>query len=442
MRAIGRQRGGGPIALSLLVVALFVLRVCYGLSLELASGDSAQIYLLGLKFFTTGRWPFFGPDVVHTDQQIAGPLQGLVVGVPLFLTREPEAPLILLNVFSLVGLVVFGIYLARRFPLVPPWITCAWLLTCPWTLNYSTHVYNPSYLLSLSCFFFVGFFELVPSFTGNLVPPGVSFFMLGFSLAASSQFHLSWPLLVPFLLISILTRARERLLTPSQIGWLLVGTALPLALVVPTVTEYGFASLVNALGSNTGVTSPTAVSGVQVLGRFLSFASFEPYRFLGFHWDAQLQVLRQSPWLIPFAVALGILGLVQPFVMLVVLFVPRLLRVEDDPCRNIRWVVVGTLGLIWVAFWFTSRPPITRNYYILCPVALLTGYLAFGSLIRTAQAKRWAVGIVAAGAVLHVGLAAWRLNMDPWTRRRSTVMRAIQQRDYRVLGERRPHAFY
>ena len=83
-------------------------------------------------------------------------------------------------------------------------ITCAWLLTCPWTLYYSTHVYNPSYLLPLSCLFFVGFFELMPSLTGNLVSPGTSLFLLGFSLTAASQFHLSWPLLLPFLLIAVL----------------------------------------------------------------------------------------------------------------------------------------------------------------------------------------------------------------------------------------------
>jgi hypothetical protein len=39
-----------------------------------------------------------------------------------------------------------------------------------------------------------------------------------------------------------------------------------------------------------------------------------------------------------------------------------------------------------------------------------------------------------------VGVAAARLQMEPWTGRRSTAMQAIQQRDYHILGERRPHA--
>src|SRR5262249_5266161 len=250
---IGEERGRlpessrpAPWVVALLLVGLFLVRAYYGLSLELRTTDEVQIYLLGLKFFTSGQWPFFGPDVM-SGRHVPGPSQGLLVGVPLLLAREPEAPLVVLNVLSFAGLVFLARYLTRRFAVVPPWITYLWLLTCPWTLNFSTHVYNPSYLLFLGCLFFVGFFELMPSLTGDMVPPGASFFLLGFSLAASSQFHLSWPLLLPFVLVAIVTRARKHLLTLPEIGWLLVGAAGPLALLLPTVARYGFASLFEAL---------------------------------------------------------------------------------------------------------------------------------------------------------------------------------------------------
>src|SRR5262249_19471917 len=124
------------------------------------------------------------------------------------------------------------------------------------------------------------------------------------------------------------------------------------------------------------------------------------------------------------------------------LFRPRILKLEGDPCRAIRGVVVGTVGLLWLVFTFTARPPVGRNYYILCPVAFLTGYLAFGSLIQSPRARRWAAGVLAAGAIFHVGVATQRLKMNPWDARRGTVMRAIQERDYRVLAERRPRVRY
>ena len=426
--------------LALLLVGLLLLRIYYGLSLELRTTDEIQVYLLGLKFLASGQWPFFGPDV--NPGQIAGPLQGLMVGVPLVLSGAPEAPLILLNVLSFAGLVFLGRYLTQRFGLVPAWIAYAWLLTCPWTLNFSTHVYNPSYLLFLGCFFFVGFFELMPSLTGNLLPPGVSFFLLGFSLTASPQFHLSWPLLLPFALVAIVARARQHLLTLPQISWFLVGAAAPLAMLVPTVARYGFASLFDALEGTYELNIHNATAIVTIVARFLSFASFELGRFFHPGVATRAEFLRQSPCLIPFVLVLGIVGLVQPFVMLAVLFRPGLLKRAGDPCRSVRGLAVATVLLIWVLFLFAARPPIARDYYIVCPVALLTGYLAFGSLVETTRARRWAVAILATGVIFHIALATLFLRLHPWADRRLAVERAIEQKDYRILAERRPHMRY
>jgi hypothetical protein len=437
---VQERRQPAPV-LALLLVGLFLLRVYYGLSLELRTGDDVQIYLLGLKFFTSGQWPFFGPDV-RPGGQIPGPLQGLLVGLPLFITREPEAPLIALNVLSFAGLVFLGHYLTRRFALVPAWMTYAWLLTLPWTLNFSTQVYNPSYLLFLGCLFFVSFFELMPSLTANLVPPGTSFLLLGFSLAASFQIHSSWPLLLPFLLVAILTRAREHLLTVKQVAWLLAGAAVPVLLLLPTVRRYGFASLFDTLGSNCEVNTKNVTSIVPIIARFFSFASFELARFLRQAGHTPTELLRQSPYLIPLVLALGLLGLVQPFLMLLVLFRPALLKREGDPCRSVRGLAVATVLLIWVVLLFTSRPPFSRNFYVLCPIALLLGYVTLGSLVETPRARRWAVAILAAGAILHIGLASQYLELDPWADRRVAPKRAIEQKDYRILAERRPHRDY
>jgi len=92
---LGEQRGSllenrapAPAVPALLLVGLFLLRVYSGLSLELRTGDDVQIYLLGLKFFTSGQWPFFGPDAIAG--QIPGPLQGLLVGWPLFSLESPR----------------------------------------------------------------------------------------------------------------------------------------------------------------------------------------------------------------------------------------------------------------------------------------------------------------------------------------------------------------
>jgi hypothetical protein len=135
--------------------ALFGFRLLFGLSQQLFTEDETQIYLLGLRFFASGHWPYFGPDVVWTKSQIPGALQPLLVGLPFFIVRVPEAPYLLLNALSMGGLLTFALYLSARLPELPRWLLWGWLFTLPWTLELSTHIINPSYVLPASAIFFV-----------------------------------------------------------------------------------------------------------------------------------------------------------------------------------------------------------------------------------------------------------------------------------------------
>ena len=66
--------------LFLLLILAFLFRLGFGLCSAFQDLDSIQIYLLGLKFYTTRAWPYFGPDVVWGEIQIPGALQGVLVG--------------------------------------------------------------------------------------------------------------------------------------------------------------------------------------------------------------------------------------------------------------------------------------------------------------------------------------------------------------------------
>src|SRR5687768_18615743 len=96
--------------------AIFFFRLFYGLCCEFWFEDERQIYLIGLKYFTTGQWPYFGPDVVYTQTQIPGALQGLLVGLTLHIWPVPEAPYILLNLLSFFSLLFLAWYIKIRLP--------------------------------------------------------------------------------------------------------------------------------------------------------------------------------------------------------------------------------------------------------------------------------------------------------------------------------------
>ena len=188
---------------AVLLLFLFSFRTIYGLCAEFWFPDERQIYLIGLKFFTTGKWPFFGPDIVYTQSQIPGALQGLLVGLPLYVCKLPEAPAIFLNSISFGAFALFAWYLCKRFSGFPQWLLVIWIMTCPWAMLYTTKVVNPSYVLPFAILFFIGLFETCSFFETMIIAPSLSFFLMGLSTTAILQLHMSWVLLVPLSLIHI-----------------------------------------------------------------------------------------------------------------------------------------------------------------------------------------------------------------------------------------------
>src|ERR1041385_5336464 len=166
----------------LLLLIAFLFRLFIGLCSQFRDSDTTQIYLLGLKFYTTHAWPYFGPDVVWGEIQIPGALQGLLVGGPLFVLPIPEAPFILLNLLSFAALCLLAWYCEKRFSELPRWFIWSWLLTAPWVLDFSTTIYNPSYLLFASVLFFVGALEIYPATTKRVISTWLANFMMGFAV--------------------------------------------------------------------------------------------------------------------------------------------------------------------------------------------------------------------------------------------------------------------
>jgi len=111
----------------------------------------------------------------------------------------------------------------------------------------------------------------------------------------------------------------------------------------------------------------------------LSFGSFEIPHLLGLSWSAQTALLRQNPWLVPLVIGLGLLGLLQPILLLAITFRPRLFALPGDGVCRVR---------------IPDR----------CP-----------------RARRWVAAILACNIVFQIGLATARLTSDPWTPRRSDV---------------------
>jgi hypothetical protein len=426
-----------------LLLAAFIFRLAFGLSSQFWADDERQVYLIGLKFYSTGAWPYFGPDVAG-GVQIPGALQGLLVGLPLFVARAPEAPFVLLNLLSFAGLCFFAWYCARRLPGMPKWFVWGWLLTAPWTLNFSTHVVNPSYVLPGAILFFVGVLETLPATRKGLLGARASNFMIGFALLWVMQLHLSWVALVPFALASVYFQVRERGTSAlAPLAWLALGAGICASALAPTFLKYGLAS---GAGRTEAMFSFNAANVARVLNpvegvpaRFLSLSSFELARFVGRNTAERAAFLRENLWLAPLAVFLGAVGIIQPAAMIVLWFRRRTAR-DDWP--RIKYLALATVLLLCALFLFSAKPPASHTFYVTFPVAALYGFYCWDALLVKRGWRVFAFVFLACGVVFHAGLAARNFRRVSLYADRARVQSAISEKNPALLGERRAGSLY
>ena len=438
---------GVRIRLIALLLLAFAFRLFYGPSLPFWTDDERQVYLIGLRAFARGEWPWYGADVIWTNSQIPGALLGWLIRGPFELLPVPEAPVILLNVLSFGALALLAWYLARRLPLVPPWLLWAWLLLLPWTLGYSTNVVNTSYILPGAAAFFVGFFEGSPQLSRRVVPTGLAWALMGAGLGWVSQQHMSGVLLAAYVLAAAigvlvapavtLGMTRGQVIRRAVIGFS-IGALLSGSLLFPTWIRDGFGA--GRVGAVLAVEGQSVMGLVSLTARVLSFVSFEANRFLGESTGARVLFVLRQPWVIPFVLVVFVAGIVHPVWMAVTAV--RSDRTNDPDWAWVRWLFAGTIVLTYCSRFFAIRGLMAHTTYVVLPVAAL--FAATCWQVRAAagggrmrRLEQVAAVTLLSSAVMHTGLAIDRLPRHSLYVDRDLVAAAIQDRNDRYLGERR-----
>ena len=434
----GGARGARRRPFAALLAAAFLFRLAYGLCGQFQDADTKQIYLLGLKFYATGAWPYFGPDVLFGRIQLPGALQALLVGLPFHVLPLAEAPYVLLGLVSFASLCLFAWYCCRRLPGLPRWFVWGWLLTSPWTLNLSTVIYNPSYMLAGGILFFVGALELYPFTRRGLLSPRLANASMGFALLWSMQLHMSWVVLAPYALAALALQFREGARRGlSALAWFAAGAAAPAALLVPTYLKYGPAAGATAESVRFNPENVTALWGILV--RTLSFASFEVPRFMGAHTGERLAVIGEQPWLAPFAAFLVAVGVAQVAALLGSWF----LRGHRSPdWRAVKYLALFNVLLLYASFLFSIKPPQSNHLYVTLPVPVLYAFYCWDRLLARRRWRRLAAAVLACGVVFHAGLAAYNFSHISLYVDRRAAQTAVEERNYHILGERRPGSRY
>jgi hypothetical protein len=415
--------------------------------------DYVQTYLIGLKYYATGAWPYFGPDVNGAESsfqsQIPGAMEGLLIGLPFHVLPIPESPYILLNLLSAAGVMLLAWYICARLPGISYIWLCLWIMVAPWSINEASIVINPAYTFLPGILFFIGFMESAPSFRLDLFPAPLANALMGFSIFWIMQFHFTYVYLLPLAAYSLLAQAwKTRRI--SCLLYFALGSLPTLAFLAPTYFKYGLER--NNVAS--GFAMPFCWANVKafgiILARFLSIVCFELPRYIGLSTRARIGFLFSHPLILLPGAFLWIAGLLQPFILLAGWFFKK---PSGPRWPEMKWLVLAIFLMAEVSFWFTIKKPLSHLFFIFFP--FLMAYSCYVWL-SFADQKRWRVlakVFVAAGILFQLGYA-FAVKPDysiytvvvkpgqPVYDQRALVVKAIQEKDYRILGERRPGSFY
>jgi hypothetical protein len=429
--------------LFLIVILGYFFRLIFGLNYEFWFVDNMQVYLIGLKYYTTGLWPYWGPDIVFSNSSIPGALQGLLVGSPFYLLKIPEAPFILVNLLSIFSLTFFAWYLSKRIPGIPKYIMLIWLFTLPAFMYYSATVQNPSYVIFAGILFFISIFELFPFYEERIISENLLFFILGFSLLWIYQIHLSWVLLIPYIILAFFFKftkspSRRDLIKPFL--FFIAGCLICFGTLLPTLIQFDRAST-ESLTSNISLNFSNLIRIIDILFNFFSFSTFQAEVFIPENVlrDSQLMnFLLEYYWIIPLVLFLLLARAIQ-FVYVIIFFWKKN---EIPGWKKIQYFVIFSLALLWLSFIFTEHFPSSHKYYLLLPISVWYSLHAYREIYQSKRGKFLANLFLGSGILFYILVVVIYINMGhSLYTNRVVVQKAIDEMDYTLLGTRRESAF-
>ncbi len=364
-----------------------------------------------------------------------------MVGFPFYLLPIPEAPFILASLLSTSAIALLSWYITLRLPELSLVFVFAWSALLPWTLHMGASVYNPSYLFLGSTLFFIGLMESIPGFSLNRIPPGMSFALMGFGLFWDMQLHYSWVLLLPLLMLPLFLHWKSglRQLYQPLLGFLM-GSFFPLLFIMPTFLKYGFSRGSEAIGLAVAFNSDNFFSFFTILARYLSFACYEVPRFIGEHSRQRLDfLLKQVPWIALPGLFLMFLGWLQPVVLLLLGFKKDKKNIDS---RKIGLLIFASFMLVWTAFCFTSKPPLAHMYFILAPLVIVYSFYIWARFDSDRLWRVFGLICVIASIWFQSGYLIEKLRTQSLYKDRATLVKAIQERNYHLVGERRSGSLF
>ncbi len=424
---------------ALTIIGIVIFRFIYSLTTEFwfKDEDVLQIYLIGLKSFTTHTFPYFGADLVYNGSQIPGGLQGYIVSALWYVWKIPEAPFIVLNIVLTLSLGFLAWYLSKRLQDISRIFVWIYVFLIPWSICYFTRIINPSHLIPGAILFFIGIFEIYPSIRKNIIPLWLCFYFLGFGILWIFQLHMSWVLLGPFTAVAFYFLLRTKSITAiskSTISFLL-GCLTTGSLLIPTLINFGLsAQKGKSVSGMVELHLENATNIFKLLSTFLAYGCFDVSRFIGGNTDERMLFLKDYFWAAPFTIAVALVGLAQALFLLYTFFRKKK---DDVMLRNVTYLTISSFLLFFVMSLFSRVSPPSHAAVMFFPMLVMYSLYAYRELLKKRWVRRTFYITFSSAVIMYVAIAMNNYRTISMYNNREVIVRALEQDDYTLVGKRR-----
>jgi hypothetical protein len=97
-----------------------------------------------------------------------------------------------------------------------------------------------------------------------------------------------------------------------------------------------------------------------------------------------------------------------------------------------------TLAMICASFLFSVKDPASHAFYVVYPVAMIFAFHVWEAVLQRKWARAVAAALLVCTAAIHLAIALDRVQTRSLYANRPLVVQAIEEKNYRLLGERRP----
>jgi hypothetical protein len=391
--------------------------------------DETHIYEIGLRYFSTGEFPFWGPDIVYIKKTLIGGLQGLLVGGPLFIWQHPFAPYLLLFIINSAALIYLSWYVSKLFPGLPKWLVYSLAALAPFTIHTGLHIINPAYVLCISIPFILSVLEILRLLPVNLISKKWKFLWLGFGITSVFQIHASW---VVFLVLAGISIVYYWIKNPNlkdifqSVFFSLMGFLIGFLPLIPVIHHYGF-SVLFSNGAVVNFTPGQAKEVFRIFFYLVTSAGYEINLFdINYHFDALIR-MRLYPMAILFGV-LQVAGLLLFAAQFLLLFWKRW-RPYMAEYRKFLMFNLGLVLLVTLFYLFSFVPPRPHALIFFFPLSFILLTWFINNLSTTTRFRIGYTKIFIAALVLFYISLIYVTDKLPDLGYREKAFKAIDQKN-------------